>query len=666
MRFKYGLAMGLLISIYACGGGSGSGNNNGTLDVQVGFDNSTTEDVVNNGDQTVGEVRMGKVLQFKQATGDDNQPCKGTSNCQINLSYSSTRDLKVQYLEDGSGVASKSITYKIEEDPNGLGALDSGMSYTDSSGIASQILHSAKAMVGTFNVKVCVMNDDAVPCLTFNVSVSPKGIIPLTVGFKFNQYNGPYKQQLAFAKFYVFKQDTNGVPKCGTDIKNMDNLPQATINSSQINITQTAQFQELPNLEQDGQQMYTVVGAALTNDGKTKAWGCNDKDGKVIWGQGTSVMLDLNDLHPKLIGSYDVKSYFDLVSGLPPKVANVVNTITGFFQDPSGEIMLLICQLGGQNGTMSDFCGYLFNDSGDPQLDDKTAVGTAVSKVLNALLVGMLEKYCPDKQHPETCKNVFTVGKDVSNMLKQFRLDMKLTVNAEPDDSGAMPANSMSEDWHTVYFRWTFGQDCDPFDESCGQQHFDLSAVTGVNAITATYAGTMHWAAKPGDNDAMEIPMHPLNIKYGALVNFAIEKLVLPAMFGNGSDGLPAVNSWEALIGSLFGGKECLQNNNCCETFAKDKLSDQSSIIQDLAKDACDAFLQVAPDYLRNMLTGLDGDTGNFQIGTAVPVSIFDKNADMKFDTIGEKPDDPGEWNAKLMVGGASYSPQATFFGSRE
>lgn len=624
-------------------------------------------DVGNNGDQAVGEVRMGKVLQFVQDTGDDNQPCKGTANCQIDLSYNSSRDIKVQYLENGVGVSNKVITYELINDPNSLGKLDSGSAYTDTNGITSQTVRSAKAMIGTFAVKVCVMNDDTVPCLTFNASVSPKGIIPLTVGFKFNQYNGPYKQQLAFAKFYIFKQDANGVPKCGTDIKGVDNLPQATINSSQVNISQTAQFAELPNLEQDKQQMYTVVGAALTNDGHTKAWGCNDADGKVIWGQGTQVMLDMLDLHPKLVGSYEVQSSFDLVSGLPPKVATVVNAIVGFFQDPSGEIMLLICQFGGQNGTMNSFCGYLFNDPNNPQLDDKSAVGTAVADVLNVLVVAMLEKYCPDKQHPETCKKVFLVGKDVSNMLKQFRLDMKLTVNAEPDDTGVMPADSMTEDWHTVYFRWTFGQNCDPFDESCGQQHFDLSSVTGVGgAINATYAGTMHWAAKVGEHDALEIPMHPLNIKYGALVDFAIEKLVLPAVFGNGSDGLPAVDSWEALIGSLFGGKECLQNNNCCETFAKVQLKDQSGIVQTLAKGACDAFLQVAPSYLRQMLTGLDGKTGNFRIGTKTPVIMLDTNADMEFDTIGEKPNDPGVWDAKLMVGGVSYSPQSTFYGTRE
>ena len=663
MRIYHGLAIGLLISIYACGGGSDNGS---PLDIQIG-DTQIFTDVGNNSDQIVGEVQMGKVLQFVQDTGDDNQPCKGTANCQVNLSYSSTRDIKVQYLENGVGVSNKSITYEISNDPNGLGALDAGMAYTDTNGIAAQTLHSAKAMIGNFDVKICVMNDNSVPCLTFNVSVSPKGIIPLTVGFKFNQYGGPYKQQLAFAKFYIFKQKADGSPKCGTDIKGVDHLPQATINSSQVNISQTSQFSELPGLEQDGQQMYTVVGAALTNDGHTKAWGCNSTDGKVIWGQGTQVMLDMIDLHPKLAGTYAVRSSFDLVSGLPPKVATVVNAIVGFFQDPSGEIMLLICQLGGSNNQMSQFCGYLFTDPDNPKLEDKTAVGKAVADVMNVFVVAMLEKYCPDKQHPETCKNVFIVGQDVSNMLKEFRLDMKLSINAEPDDAGVMPANSMTEDWHTVYFRWTFGQDCDPFDESCGQQHFDLSSVTGVGgAINATYAGTMHWAAKVGDKDALEIPQHPLNIKYGALVDFAIEKLVLPAVFGNGDDGLPAVDSWEALIGSLFGGKECLQNNDCCEVFAKDKLKNQSGLVQNLAKGACDAFIQTAPQYLRNMLTGLDADTGTFQIGTKTPVTMLDKNADMNFDTIGEKPNDPGVWDAKLMVGGAAYSPQSTFYGNRE
>ncbi len=662
MRIHRGMILSLVLGIYACGGGS---NTLSTLDANM--DIHLANELGNNADQFVGETQTGKVLQFVQDTGDDNQPCKGTSTCTIDMPYNGSRDLKVQYLENGSGVGNKTITYKIEKDTLKIGALEAAMAFTDTSGIASQTLH-VESKIGTFDVKVCVKDDSSVPCLTFNVSVSAKGVIPLTTGFKFSQYNGPYKQQLAFAKFYIFKQDKNGVPKCGTDIKSIEHLPQATISSGQVNISQTAQFAQLPGLKEDKQQMYTVVGAALDNNGHTKGWGCDDTQGKVVWGQPTQVMLNLKDIHPKLAGTYDVRSYFDLVSGLPPKVAKVVNAIVGFFQDPSGEVMLLICDLGGNNNQMSKFCGYLFNDPGNPDLKDKTAVGEAVSKVLNVFLVAMLEKYCPDKKHPETCKNVFMVGKDVSNMLKTFRLDMKLTVNAEPDDTGKMPANSMTEDWNTVYFRWTFGQDCDPMDESCGQQHFDLSSVTGVSgAISATYAGTMHWAQKVGDHDALEIPMHPLNIKYGALVDFALEKIVLPAVFGNGDDGLPAVDSWEALVGSLFGGKECLQDNNCCEVFAKDKLSDQSQIVQDLAKGACDAFLQTAPAYLRKMLTGLDADTGALQIGTKTPVMLFDKNGDMQFDTIGDKQSNqPGEWNAILKVGGIDYSPDATFYGTRE
>ena len=657
---KYSL--GLIIGLVALWGMACGSNSSPTpLDTNQGGD-LIVPDGGGEDAYELPEAQVGKVFQFVDEHGDDGKPCKGTSTCNLNMSYNGVRGLKVQYLENGKGVASKEIDYTIVSDETKKAKLDAAMAYTDANGIAVDQIH-VENIIGKIQVKACVHDEKDVPCLTFNISVSPKGVVPLTVAFKWSDYNGPYKAQLSKAKFYIFKQTASGEPKC-QDL-NIKQLPSATLISPEVLISQSAKFTQLPDLEKDKTQKYTIVGAAMTNGGVTKAWGCNDADGVVNWGQSTSVLLDLNDLHPSLVGSYEVFSDFDLVSGLPGKVKEVVETITNFFTSPSGEIMILICKLGDNNDKMKDFCGYLFEDPDNPDLDQLTGTGKTVSTVLDAVLISLLEKYCPDKNHPETCKNVMILGGDISEMLKHFQIEMTMNVKAEPDKDGNMPADSITEDWHTVYFRWRFGMNCDPADPDCGKRSFDLSAVTGVEgAVNASYAGTMHWAKTAQDKDALEIPMHPVNIKYGALVDFALEKIVLPQVFGNGDDGLPAVDSWEALLGSLFGGKECLSSNNCCEVFAQDKLSDQSDLVKNLAKSACTAFLNAAPNYIRNMLTGLDATTGNMQIGTKEPVPLYDTNNDMKFDAIGKK-DKPGDWNAQFNIGGTTYSPKATFYGTR-
>ncbi len=636
--------------VLACGGGGtsgpGPGPDVGTTDVHY----DALEPDLGPAD-TLAEAEPAcaqKKLDFVQAVGDTDQPCKGKNVCDIVLSYNQDRDLQVQLTACGAPVPGAAISWEILNDTFQVGGLGAQITYTGQDGTTTNLVKNVKAAIGQFQVKVCVSGDAETPCIYFNVAINPKGIAPLSVGFA--DYKGMYPL-IDTAKVYLFKQGGTGKPKCA-DL-NLANLPTATVVSPDVYITQTAVFAELPNLETEKIQYYTILGLARSGQGPVQAYACNDTDGKVEWGGKKYVELTLIDIPPSLKGSYDITNTFDLVSGLPPNVANVVYTIVGFFENPAAQIMLLICQAG--EDTLEDFCEYLFQDPQNPDINKLTTTGDVVFQILNVFLLSLIEQYCPFED-PSLCGKIYWTGKDVGDILTKFQLLSTFTFLQEPDSNGHLPAAACQEKWHTVRVRWTLGLDCPPADENCGWKNLPLGGPGLPDIITGNFEADLVQASK------LSIAPHTLNFKYGALVNFAIEKLLLPQVFGDGSDGLPAVDSYEALIGSLLAGKECLITDDCCSKFAENVTNQTFGLTKNFVEGACQALVDTGANYLRQQLLSLDAQSDNFTIGTKSPCPVFDTDKNMRFDAFGKKTEQC-EWDAKLVVGGTAYAPVGTFWG---
>jgi len=650
------LSFGLIVAFVSCGGGTPGGQVQDVIVIDTALDTNFAPDQDNalgdiaQQDQIDGVCTEKPILSFVLETGDTGKPCKDQPLCDLILSYNSDKTLEVQLTQCGNPLVQQQITWEIINDKLSIGTLDAQFTYTDDKGIATNRIR-VKDKIGQFQVKVCAKGSSDVSCLYYNIAVAPKGIAPLTVAFA--PYTGMYF--LDMAKVLLFKQDKTGKPKC-SDLT-VGNLPTATLQSPDISITQTAVFSELPDLETEKVQTYTIVGLAWQGTGKPQAYACDDEKGRVEWGTPTHVELNLIDLLPALKGSYDITSTFDLVSGLPPNVANVVYAVVGFFQNPSAQLMLLICKAGG--ATLEDFCGYLFTDPQNPDINQLTSTGDIVFQILNAVLVGILQQNCPYEDDPSLCTKIYWTGKDISDILTKFQMLSTFTFSLEPDDNGYLPSSACSERWHTVRIRWTLGLDCPPNDDTCGWRNIPLGGSGLPDVITGNFeANVFVQDAQP----VIEIKPHVLLLKYGALVNFAIEKLLLPQIFGDGSDGLPAVDSYEAMIGSLLAGRECLVTNDCCSRFAEDVTQQAYGLTKNFVEGACQALIQTGSQYLRQQLTSLDTETGNFTIGTKQPCALFDTNKDMKIDAFGKK-DNQCVWDARLIVGGTTYSPNGTFYG---
>ncbi|MBM4394455.1 MAG: hypothetical protein FJ087_02045 [Deltaproteobacteria bacterium] len=153
-------------------------------------------------------------------------------------------------------------------------------------------------------------------------------------------------------------------------------------------------------------------------------------------------------------------------------------------------------------------------------------------------------------------------------------------------------------------------------------------------------------------------------MKYGALVDFAFEKWLLPGLFGDGSDGLPAETSWKDALGALLAGKACLVDESCCEMFGAQVSSLTPQLTKETVRAACDELILHGAQYLREKLTTLDATSSNLNLATKSPCAVFDDTGDGKADGFGTAAV-PCVWAATWLVGGEAFSPAATFVGER-
>ena len=594
------------------------------------------------------------ILEFFEPYGDDNVECQGfmdsqnkhkIDHCYFELSYNQKRTFKVVYLEDAMPVPSQEIEWELlnvdDENGNPIATIDTKSSGTNPDGIAS-VNVASKDLMGQFALRAtAISNKYTIPPLYFDIVIVPKQVEPLTIKFK---HEGA--AMFDVVKAYLFLQDDHGEPACG--VIDPNNPPMADKASPEYNdMLQTWKIPSFPNLTPDKPLHYTVVATAYKVNGPVLAFGCDGENAIVEFGKSTMVTVVLKDVPPTYKGTYQVVNHFDMLSALPDNVEMVVNIVIDFFNNPVAGLMEITCVI--DNSTLNDLCDSFFANPDDPNVNDLTYVGNIASTIINAILYSLLED--------NIGKDILFTGKDVGNILRDIEIHSTIKIKAEPDSTGFIPSDKTEEEWHTVSFQWTLGENCNPMDPDCGLKSFSFNAI-GQDVLIAEFDAQVDGYVL-GKFDKLIIFPHSLNFKYGAFLNFVIEKLLLPMIAGDGSDGLPVVDSYEKLFGSLMGGKECLVLNNCCELFAQAVSNQAGGWVEGLLKTGCQALIPMGAEYLRQFLLGLDADTGDaFTMATkdGEPCTLYDTNNDQTIDTWGKK--EPEEmrcmWDVLLKLGGGT------------
>ena len=598
------------------------------------------------------------VLSFVETFGDDAKTCVQTDLCTFNVSFNGDRSLGVIYLEDGAPVANVPLQFTIIEDPGQVGKMVVATVYTDQAGAASGTVKAMKAVSASFKVKVTVAGAPDIAPIYFGINVQPKVQAYLTVSFI---YGG--QRTFDGVRVYLIKNTATNVADvfCG-DIDPLD-LPTADLIQGPVQLSQTVKFQTLPGLEDEGEQRYTVIARGETGDGQAMTFGCDEDEGIVRLTSTTHVTIDLIDIAPRIVGEYDITTELDLLSPLPDDVEDTVNTILDFFDKPSASLLKLICQV--DNATLTDLCGYIFQDPMDPDVGELLAVGEIVLEIFDAYLAAYVEDWVGI--------DVLGIGEDVRDILKELQLISTYEFKVEPDADGNIAPEDTSATWHTVSFRWTYGQDCQPNDDACGKVSFNMQSI-GQNAIIATFGATV--TVVEGYSELVIKP-HSLQLKYGALLNYILQKVVMPRIFGDGSDGEPVIDSYEKLIKSLLGGgKTCLVpaagEPTCCAAFSSNVIDQVGSatVPADLLTNACESLILLGSKYLEDTLTDLDLSTGeNLVLKTpdGIPCRLFDNTNSMHIDAWGKKEPtaDRCIWDIQMSIFGADTAiDKNNFYGS--
>lgn len=603
------------------------------------------------------------LLAFDLDTGDDGELCDGEPTCSVEVTFLSDRDLTVRYERDGEPVQSGLVAFDwIEEDATNFLELDKNKVYTDENGLATVEVSVLVNQPAVFQLRVSAEDDPTLSPITYSVVVSSKLGAPLIVTFVENY--DPIAIHFASIETTLFRQ-TEEEPFYCEQLDLTEKIPSGGIGLPQVeNVTDTIEVPTLPGLEQDGEQDYTAVAIGVTLQGALVVVGCNDTDGHVVSGISAVVPITLSPVPPNYTGVYDVTTQLDLLSFLPDEVEQILDAIFGLFESPTGGIALLACTLGSNASALDDFCGFIFANPGMPKIGEwGTIYADLIIQVIDAIVIGLISGN-------ELASDIFFTGKDLSDLLTNLELHSQIEMKplpdsgktkSMPDSMGYFTLEQCSQTWTEIAFKWTLNAGCDPLDDSCGAYVFNFAQFSSQEVALSDFEAQV----SPGFYD-MNIFPHSVNFKYGALLNAILKTFLLPAVFGDGTDGYPKIDEYEEVIQSFMCGKEgLLPQNDCCEIFAENISNNGGGIIANTLEAACDSLIPLGAAYLEALLVDLDTDVENLTLETATPCKLYDNNDDGIIDNWGTVTQ-PCTWAMKLDLFGANAVFDATFYAVRK
>ena len=225
-----------------------------------------------------------RLLEFNQAIGDDGRGCAALSRCTIFLAYNESRPLELRYTEDGEATSGQSVSFAIDSDANGLGAVDPQAASTDADGIATANVRPKQSITGGFVVKASVAGAN-IPARYFDVVVGSQGVVVLTV---VGSYTGV--QPVTHYNVNLYRQSVGA--ECG-DMESLLADGTASVSRDAVLIGVPAFFPDFESLEADGGQGYIVVAYARSLSGEVLAWACAATH--VEWGISKTSRLELVD-----------------------------------------------------------------------------------------------------------------------------------------------------------------------------------------------------------------------------------------------------------------------------------------------------------------------------------------------------------------------------------
>jgi hypothetical protein len=623
------------------------------------------------GDSTAGEdAPVANLLTFAHDQDDFGGVCD--TLCALKLNQNGTRKIGLRYFVAGKPAAEGiAVEFKLLDEANKTGELLTANVFTDAKGEAWAEVKSG-TQIGKFSVLGRVPDDPDAGQLQFDLTVVSKAKGPLTITPHY--VGNKLLAELGAVQVRLVKQ-VAGEPAC-SKLDLGDTLPAAAWTSPNLKWDKpwALTFSSLAGWVQkeagpDGTVSFTVIGLAYPasggNSSKQVAGGCLDTGVTVKIGpsgvvEGDSIVLDYKDLPPRLKGTYDLVTRIDLLSVLPDTAELVVKTIFDVLSDPIAGLLGLACKLSNQSGgnSLATLCKTVFNDPAQPSISDLSTFGDIITKFLNAIILS----YLP----PQVQQALGTAG-DLNKILTNLEMGGVIEVKAEPDAAGFVPAAQTKENWTTVTYKWSLGQACSAQDPNCGKKTFNIEAFQS-EAIVGQFD---LWRNEI--KSTVKVGKHSLKIKWGALVNYIVQKQLLPALTADKNNpNAPVVDSYAKLIKSLMAGKQCLVKDTCCGDFAKQLSSKQSFLGEAFLTSTCELLVTFGTTFLEGQLTALDANSGDPTKNSGLLLGVnecpvFETNQDQLIDLWGgAMTKDQCKWDMTITIAGKPQPITSTFYATRQ
>ncbi len=620
-----------------------------------------------------GDVAAGSQLLFAMPNGNkDDFGGFCDQLCKLKINQNGLRRLYVKHLIDGQPVVNGIVQFSVKGGTEPLGEVLLANAITDDKGIAwTEVKGFTK--LGVFDVVATVPGDADAGGKVFELHLASKAKGPLTIRLHYLGSSNPF--EYTWLKAQLVQQPAAGVPAC-KDIDLGATPPDENGNPLKIQWESPANLKwdqpwsitykifpawvEKQMAQTGGPVHFTVLGLAKVKaGGPVKAGGCIDTGATVTWNpttktvEGDDITVVVRDIPPRLQGTYDMVTNLDLLSVLPDTVEFVFKSIFDILTDPIAGTLSLACKLGG--GSLDSFCGLVFEDVKKPSIDTlKQPFGALIVKFLNAIIYGFL---------PDPVKKGLDTGADLGKILTDLEIGGTITIDKEPDPvTGKLSKEFTEDEWTTITYKWSLGQNCNPKDPNCGKKTFPINAFQ-----SKTIVGHFD-LVRDAFKSELAIAKHGLLVKWGALINYIVQKQLLPAITADPNDpAAPVIDSYEKLIKSLLADKQCLVKDTCCEDFGKAMEKQQSLVKAGFLAGVCEAMVKLGTGFLEAQLNALDTDTGKGETMTlwteACP--LFDINGNQFIDRMGAK-SDPCNWNLTIKIGGKPQNMNASFWATRQ
>jgi hypothetical protein len=570
--------------------------------------------------------------------GSDGAPC--VSSCALRLLAGEDLDLAVVYRDSANApVESARISWSTEA-PADLATLNAFSSNTDPQGHAQVRLRSG-GLEGSLTVTAAIPSESL--SLTFTVTFERPPAPVLVIGFE-------YLGVLPLADFEVRLFEKRNGLSCASVHPDAPRVsPEVVLGPYAAN--QQASIADLPNLATEQRWIAQVIGPASASGPTPLAVGCAD-DILVTAGETATAMVYVLDLPRKFTGTYTTTTRLDTLSGGEgTAIGDIMLTLSELFTAPGTLLVTWACR--NATGTLGTVCYWVTDGSGQPNF-----LGSVIVDAADQALLALFEQA------------VGAEAQDATELISEMLRDLRLVANTRllgepatprPDFQGAFFApGEASEEWTFVRFRWRLDPTCknSATPEDCGWSQIPLNLIYGFNPEAPLEAGV-------DKNLALHVLPHPVpDLTYGPLINYIIERRILPLVFASG--GTEPLDSWDDLIATLFGDRLCLDYDDCCEFFA-DRL--EGSIAATLVGfdglvTACEFAIPAAAQVLRNQLTNLDGA---LHLGTLpdAPCPSSDPNSDRVVDGYGLQ-GPLCDWDLWFPVDGSNFRPDNDWRSARQ